>query len=102
MCHVWSGNIDQTRDSKHADQSPIAEVASGYDTEAMRQLSLQYEHDESFFDPKLAPNEFGYLSVSAETDRFSGGGGFEYNVRFISTARRKLPGRLPSPLDIPS
>jgi hypothetical protein len=42
----------------------------------MSRLTLRYEYDPSFFDPKLARDDFGWLSVSAETDRFSGRGGF--------------------------
>jgi hypothetical protein len=42
----------------------------------MSKLTLRYEYDASFFDPKLARDDFGRLSVTVETDRFSGWGGF--------------------------
>lgn len=42
----------------------------------MNQLSLKYRYDASFSNPKLARDDFGWLSVSANTDRFSGTGGF--------------------------
>lgn len=42
----------------------------------MNKLVLQYKYDSSFFDPKQTTDDFGRLSVSVETDRFSGNGGF--------------------------
>ncbi len=42
----------------------------------MSQLTFRYEHDASFFDQKLLRDDFGRLSVSVTTDRFSGRGGF--------------------------
>lgn len=42
----------------------------------MSKLTLRYQYDASFFDPKQATDDFGRLSVDVETDRFSGKGGF--------------------------
>ncbi|MFL6846456.1 MAG: hypothetical protein ACJ8ER_16435 [Allosphingosinicella sp.] len=42
----------------------------------MSQLTLRYEYDASFFNPKLIRDDFGWLSVSVQTDRFCGHGGF--------------------------
>lgn len=42
----------------------------------MSLLTFRYKYDDSFFDPKLTRDDFGRLSVSATTDRFSGKGGF--------------------------
>ncbi len=39
-------------------------------------LVLKYDFDPSYLDPKLDRDDFGYLSVSATTDRFSGKSGF--------------------------
>ena len=42
----------------------------------MSKLTVAYKHDRSFFDPKMARDDFGWLSVAVETDTFSGKGGF--------------------------
>ena len=42
----------------------------------MSKLTLQYQYDSSFLDPQQVMDDFGRLSVTVETDRFSGGGGF--------------------------
>ena len=42
----------------------------------MSQLTLRYQYDASFFDPKQPTDDFGRLSVAVETERFSGNGGF--------------------------
>ena len=42
----------------------------------MSKLTLRYEYDASFFDPKLPRDDFGLLSVSLISDRFSGRGSF--------------------------
>jgi len=42
----------------------------------MSKLAIRYKYDPSFFDPKLARDDFGRLSVSVATNRFSGQGGF--------------------------
>jgi hypothetical protein len=42
----------------------------------MSKLSLRYQFDPSFFDPKQTRDDFGRLSVLIETDRFSANGGF--------------------------
>jgi hypothetical protein len=42
----------------------------------MRELTLKYQHDASFFNPKLPRDDFGRLTVSVMTERFSGHGGF--------------------------
>jgi hypothetical protein len=42
----------------------------------MSQLTLRYEYDASFDDPKLTRDDFGRLSVSATTERFAARGGF--------------------------
>mgnify|MGYP001596760088 CR=1 FL=1 len=44
----------------------------------MSKLILQYQYDASFFNtkPNQIRDDFGRLSVAAETDRFSGKGGF--------------------------
>jgi len=42
----------------------------------MSKLTLAYRYDASFFDQKLTRDDFGWLSVAVETDRFSGKGGF--------------------------
>ena len=42
----------------------------------MSQLALRYEYDASFFNQKLTRDDFGRLSISVNTDRFSGRGGF--------------------------
>lgn len=44
--------------------------------EAMSKLTLEYQYDASFFDPKQTRDDFGRLSVTVDTDRFSGKGGF--------------------------
>lgn len=42
----------------------------------MNQLSLRYEHDASYSESSLERDDFGRLSVTVETDQFSGRGGF--------------------------
>jgi hypothetical protein len=42
----------------------------------MSKLILRYEYDSSFFDPKKPRDDFGWLTVQVQTDRFSGDGGF--------------------------
>lgn len=42
----------------------------------MSKLTIAYKYDASFFDKKLTRDDFGWLSVAVETDRFSGKGGF--------------------------
>ncbi|WP_043603033.1 hypothetical protein [Novosphingobium sp. Rr 2-17] len=42
----------------------------------MSKLTLRYEFDPSFFDPRLSRDDFGTLSISVVTDRFSGSGRF--------------------------
>lgn len=42
----------------------------------MSKLTLRYQYDASFFDPKQPTDDFGRLSIDVETDRFSGKGGF--------------------------
>lgn len=42
----------------------------------MNQLIFSYQYDSSFADPKRARDDFGRLSLSAKTDRFSGKSGF--------------------------
>lgn len=42
----------------------------------MSKLTLCYQYDASFFDPKRPTDDFGWLSVAVETDRFSGNSGF--------------------------
>lgn len=42
----------------------------------MSKLTLRYKYDASFFDQKLTRDDFGRLSISVETNRFSGQGGF--------------------------
>lgn len=42
----------------------------------MSKLTLRYQYDSSFFDPKRLTDDFGWLTVDVETDRFSGNGGF--------------------------
>lgn len=42
----------------------------------MNKITLKYQYDSSFFDPKKTRDDFGRLSVSVVTDDFSGTGGF--------------------------
>jgi hypothetical protein len=42
----------------------------------MSKLTLRYRYDTSFFDPKQPRDDFGWLTVGVQTDRFSGDGGF--------------------------
>jgi hypothetical protein len=42
----------------------------------MSHLIIGYRYDPSFFDPKLAPDDFGRISVAVVTERVSGSGGF--------------------------
>ena len=42
----------------------------------MSQLVFEYRYDESFFDARLTPDDFGRLTVSVVTDQFSGTGGW--------------------------
>jgi hypothetical protein len=42
----------------------------------MSKLTLNYEYDASFSDPTLTRDDFGFLSVSVETERLSAKGGF--------------------------
>ncbi|WP_404366801.1 hypothetical protein AB5I39_11550 [Sphingomonas sp. MMS24-J45] len=42
----------------------------------MSKLTLSYQYDSSFFDPKKPRDDFGWLGARVETDRFSGNGGF--------------------------
>ncbi|MFZ2998280.1 hypothetical protein [Sphingobium sp.] len=42
----------------------------------MNKLTLRYQYDASFFDPKQPTDDFGRLSIEVKTDRFSGEGGF--------------------------
>ena len=42
----------------------------------MSKLTLRYQYDASFSDPTQPRDDFGWLSVRVETDRFSGNGGF--------------------------
>jgi hypothetical protein len=42
----------------------------------MNQLSLRYKYDPSHANPSLSRDDFGRLSVTVETDQFSGRGGF--------------------------
>ncbi|WP_156256211.1 hypothetical protein [Sandarakinorhabdus oryzae] len=42
----------------------------------MSKLTLRYRYDSSFFDPKQTRDDFGWLDVAVQTDRFSGEGGF--------------------------
>ena len=42
----------------------------------MSKITLKYQYDSSFFDPKEARDDFGRLSVAVETEQFSGKGGF--------------------------
>ena len=61
---------------------------------AMNRLTLKYAYDRSFFDPKLTRDDFGYLSISARTDSFSGRGGFWVqwqDVREFSEALATFP-----------
>jgi hypothetical protein len=46
------------------------------DIAGMSQLVFRYQSDVSFLDPKLTTDDFGRLSVTVTTDRFSGRGGF--------------------------
>lgn len=55
---------------------PIADVAPTCEVPVMSKLTLRYDYDASFFDPALTPDDFGFLSVVVETDRFSAKGGF--------------------------
>ncbi|MDB5528556.1 MAG: hypothetical protein JWR51_1659 [Devosia sp.] len=42
----------------------------------MSELIFRYRHDPSFFDKDAAPDDFGYLTMSVTTERFSGCGSF--------------------------
>lgn len=42
----------------------------------MAKLTLRYRYDPSYFDNTLTRDDFGRLSVTAETKLFSGKGGF--------------------------
>ena len=41
----------------------------------MSKLTLRYQYDSSVFDPDQQTDDFGWLEVKVETDRFSGDGG---------------------------
>ncbi len=60
----------------------------------MSKLTLRYQYDSSFADPKRPTDDFGRLSVIVETDRFSGKGGFWVqwqDVREFGEALRVYP-----------
>jgi len=42
----------------------------------MSKLTLRYQYDASFFDPNQPTDDFGWLGITVETDRYSGQGGF--------------------------
>lgn len=42
----------------------------------MNKLTFRYQYDSSFFEPMKVRDDFGRLSVEAQTDSFSGAGGF--------------------------
>lgn len=42
----------------------------------MSKLTFRYRYDASFFDPKMPRDDFGWLTVRVQTDKFSGEGGF--------------------------
>ena len=42
----------------------------------MNKLALRYKYDPSYFDDKLATDDFGWLSVFVEAGKFKGEGGF--------------------------
>ncbi len=60
----------------------------------MSRLTLRYEYDLSFFHPEWRRDDFGWLAVNVETDRFSGNGGFWVqwqDVREFGEALRTFP-----------
>ncbi|WP_404710281.1 hypothetical protein [Sphingomonas sp. MMS24-J13] len=67
----------------------------------MSKLTLGYEYDASFFDPKLPRDDFGRLSLSVTTGQFSGAGGFWVqwqDVREFCDALSAYPIRDGSPI----
>lgn len=67
----------------------------------MSRLILKYEYDSSFFDQKLTRDDFGRLSVTVETDRFSGHGGFWVqwqNVKEFGEALAAFPIKEDAPI----
>jgi hypothetical protein len=75
---------------------PIASIAPTCETSVMNKLTLTYKHDASFFDPKLTRDDFGRLSISVETERFSGNGGFWVQWQDVKEFGEAL-GRYPIP-----
>jgi hypothetical protein len=57
---------------------------------AMSHLTLKYQHDASFFDPKLPRDDFGRISVSVATERVSGRGGFWVQWQDVSEFGEQL------------
>ena len=69
----------------------------------MSRLTLQYQYDSSFFDPKQSRDDFGRLSVAVETERFSGKGGFWVqwqDVRKFGEALDKFPITAEKPITV--
>jgi hypothetical protein len=67
----------------------------------MSDLTLRYEYDASFHNPKLERDDFNYLSVSVANARFSGEGGFWVqwqDVREFAEALEKFPIMTDSPV----
>ena len=62
--------------SRLPDSRTIASIPLACDTAGMSKLTFQYQYDSSFFDPQQRTDDFGRLSVTVETERFSGRGGF--------------------------
>jgi hypothetical protein len=56
--------------------APVANVRQPANHHEMNQLIFRYQFDASFEDRKRTQDDFGRLSLSAKTDRFSGNSGF--------------------------
>lgn len=66
----------------------------------MSKLVLKYEFDPSYLDPTLPRDDFGRLSVLAETERFLGRGGFWVQWQDVKEFGESL-GIYPIPSDRP-
>jgi len=66
----------------------------------MSSLTFRYEFNPSFFDPKLPRDDFGRLTVSAQTAHFSATGGFWVQWQDIAEFGQSL-GVFPIPKDAP-
>lgn len=72
-------------------------------TTLMAKLTLRYRYDPSYFDNRLTRDDFGRLSVTAETKLFSGKGGFWVqwqDVAEFGEALRRFPITANEPISV--